>query len=119
MNWGLLKRKVLLPFAPVVGEYSTTHPDDMGGAVLLVVGQACMNLSVLGSPIGFPLASRISHFSGTADPCLTTPEKLGAVMVPVVDSGERNPTKVHGTEMGGVVLDGILSRPSLSTVVTK
>ena len=71
MNWGLLKRKVLFPFAPVVGEYSKTHGgmvDDAGGTVSPVVGQACINLSVLRSPIGFPLASRSSHLSGTAEP---------------------------------------------------
>ena len=69
MNWGELKRKVLLPFAPTVGEYSKTHGgtvDNAGGAVLLVVGHACSNLRVVKSPIGFPLAS-VGLFGSTDD----------------------------------------------------
>ena len=34
-------------------------------------------------------------------------------------SGERKPTKMHGTEIGPAVFEGTLSRPSESTVVTK
>src|ERR1700758_3131380 len=103
MNCGGLNRKVLFPFAPAVGEYRRTHGgtvDDAGGTVLPVVGHACINLRVLRSPIGFPLASRSSHLRGTAEPWLTVPEKLGAVIVPAVVSGERKPTKIHGTEIG-------------------
>src|SRR5258708_36174791 len=122
MNWGLLKRKVLFPFAPVVGEYSKTQGgtvDDAGGTVLPVVGHACINWRVLRSPIGFPLPSRSSHLSGTAEPRLTVPEKVGAEIVPAVLRGDKHPTKVHGTEIGPAVFEGTLSRPSHRTVVTK
>jgi hypothetical protein len=78
---------VLLPFAPLVGEYSRTHGgtvDDAGGTVLPVVGHACINLRVVRSLIGFPLASRSSHLRGTAEPWLTVPEKVGEETVPAV-----------------------------------
>ena len=71
MNWGELKRNVLFPFAPIVGEYSKTQGgtlDDAGGTVLPVVGHACINLRVLRSLIGFPLASSSSHLRGTDEP---------------------------------------------------
>jgi hypothetical protein len=122
MNCGLLKRKVLFPFAPVVGEYRRTHGgmvDDAGGTVLSVVGHACINFSVLKSLITFPLESKSSHLMGTAEPCFSIPEKLGALIVPAVVSGETKPTKVHGAEIGADVFEGTLSRPSVSTVVTK
>src|SRR5262249_52741112 len=122
MNWGELKRKVLFPFAPVDGEYSKTQGgtvDKVGGTALPVVGHACSSLRVLVSPIGFPLASRICHLSGTAEPRLTVPEKVGAAIVPAVDIGDKKPTNVHGTEIGPAVFEGTLSRPSASTVVTK
>jgi hypothetical protein len=47
------------------------------------------NWRVVKSPIGFQLASRSSHLMGTAEPWLTTPEKLGAEIVPAVLSGRR------------------------------
>jgi hypothetical protein len=123
MNWGELKRNVLFPFAPRVGEYSRTQggtADDAGGTVLPVVGHACISRRVLKSLIGFPLASRISHLMGTAEPCFLVPENEGAEIGPYVLIGDKKPTNWHGTETGGVeMFEGILSRPSLSTVVTK
>jgi len=87
--------------------------------VLPDVGHACINLRVLKSPIGFPLASRISYLTGMAEPWLAVPEKLGAEIVPALPSGERKPTKVHGTVIGPAVVEGRLSRVSERTVVTK
>lgn len=123
MNWGELKRNVLFPFAPVVGEYSRTQGgtvDDAGATVLPVVGHACISLRVLKSLITFPLASRISHLIGTAEPCFRVPENEGAESVPAVFIGDRKPMNWQGTETGGAeTFEGMLSRPSFNTVVTK
>ena len=88
--------------------------------MLPVVGHACADLSVLKSPIGFPLPSTSSHLMGRALPRFLRPEKVGrAGALLAVLSGDRKPTKLHGTETGPAVFEGTLSRPSESIVVTK
>jgi len=119
MNWGELKRNVLFPFAPIVGEYSKTQAErSMTQGDSIASGRACLHqLQSAQSPIGFPLRPE-APLEGTAEPWLTVPEKVGAVIVPAVLNGDKKPTNVHGTEIGPAVFEGTLSRPSDSTVVT-
>jgi hypothetical protein len=132
INCGLLKRNVVLPSPPVVGEKIRTHGgilDVPGESVGPVVGHARIDSRVLKSPIGFPLASVSSHLMGRALPRFLRPEKVGgAGALLAVLSGDRKPMKMQGTDIGTDVFEGTLSRVpmvpvipvvSVMTVVTK
>src|SRR6185295_1626181 len=89
------ERKVLPPFAPVVGEYRRMFVPV--GAPEHVVFTIALRDTVVARSVTFaPAELKSCHLTGTADPRFCWGEELGFASVPAVASGVWKPTKVNG-----------------------